>query len=166
MRQKHEDERFKPYILTRLTDDDPHIKKEAMGGREVITVQQLKKDIFENIEVLFNSRSHPSLKELKNDPILSSSVLGYGISDFCGKVSSNTSGEELRSHILEQLKNFEPRLAPNTIKVELLRNSESRYSLMEFVITAYISVGAVSEEVLFKSKLDPESGYSEIRWES
>jgi predicted component of type VI protein secretion system len=91
--------------------------------------------------------------------------LGYGISDFCGKVSSGTSGEELRAHILAQVKNFEPRLAPDSIKVELVRDAENRYSLMEFIVTAYISVGSVSEEVLFKSRLDPESGYAEIRWE-
>jgi type VI secretion system lysozyme-like protein len=159
-----EEARYKPYLLTRLTDNDPHIRKALSHGynTDVITMRQLKKDIFENIEVLFNSRTHLSSKELKGDSELESSVLGYGISDFCGKLCSGADKEKLRLHILKQLKNFEPRLAPDSIKVEFMQTEQSAESLMEFRISAYIAVGSVSEEVLFISKLDMETGNADV----
>jgi type VI secretion system lysozyme-like protein len=154
-----EDARYKPYILKRLTDFDPYLKKEVFLS--TINIKQVKEDVFDNIEMLFNSSSHPSLEELKGYTELENSVMGYGISDYCGKVYSGYDREELRAQIIKQLKDFEPRLAPDSISVDFANTNEST-SHMEFNISGLIQVGPVSEEVLFVSKLDFETGNAEL----
>ena len=71
---RKEDARYKPYVLRRLTDMDPYEKTEHI--QNVITEKQVKDDIFKNIEMLFYSRSRPSLKEFKGYEDVANCVLG------------------------------------------------------------------------------------------
>jgi type VI secretion system protein ImpF len=155
-----EDARYKPFLLRRLTDFEPSNKQESAAG--IITARQLKEDVFENIEMLFNSRSHPSPAELKGWPELEESVLSYGVPDYCGKTGSPEDREMLRQYIITQLRNFEPRLMPDSISVDFIESQDGTNSLMEFKINGIINVGEISEEVLFISKLDVETGNAEI----
>ncbi|GHV83867.1 hypothetical protein AGMMS50212_12070 [Spirochaetia bacterium] len=157
-----EQARYKPYLLSRLTDYEPNVKKETAD--RLITTKQLKKDIFDNIEMLFNSRSHPSLKELNGWEDLENSVLGYGISDFCGRMHSKSNEDFLRSHIQKQLQDFEPRMKRETVNVDFSSSENSSESLMEFLISGVIEAGEVSEEVRFVSKIDLETGAAELSY--
>lgn len=157
-----EDARYKPNVLRRLTDFDPFTKRE--GDRDAITLKQLKEDVFENIEMLFNSRSHPSLQDLKGYEELEDSVLGYGISDYCGSTYTAQDWEALRDHILTQLHRFEPRLVPDSIEVTFVPSDQRVNSLMEFRISGLIQADQMSEEVLFISKLDMETGAAELTY--
>ncbi|MDR2483779.1 MAG: type VI secretion system baseplate subunit TssE [Treponema sp.] len=155
-----EDARYKPNVLKRLTDFEPFVKKERMMS--AISAREFKEDVFQNIEMLFNSRSHLSLKELKGYEELDNSVLGYGISDYCGGMNSPEAHERLKNHIITQLRCFEPRFAPDSIAVDFVSSDASANSLIEFKISGLIQVDQVSEEVLFISKLDLETGNAEI----
>ncbi|MDR2659222.1 MAG: GPW/gp25 family protein [Spirochaetaceae bacterium] len=153
---RKEDARYKPYVLRRLVDTEPYEKTERV--QNVITEKQVKDDIFRNIEMLFYSRSHPSLKEFKDYEDVANSVLGYGIYDYCGKVCTSADREELVEQIKKQLRIFEPRLAPDSIKVEFGSIESSMRSMLELRISGLIVVGQVNEEVLFISRLDLETG--------
>lgn len=155
-----EEARYKPYILKRLTDYDPSIKKDSDTG--AITLRQVKEDVFENIEMLFNSRAHLSEAELKDDKELISSVLCFGITDYCGASFSDNQKEILRRHIAEQLRFFEPRIDGDSINVELLSSTGNPNFLMEFKISGTIHFGQMSEELLFVSRLNLETGGAEI----
>ena len=156
-----DDAKYAPCLLRRLTDFAPEEKKEPFSAG--ITMKQLKKDVFENIEMILNSRSHPQGAVLEKYPELQNSVLGFGLSDFCGKVCSRGDREEIREHILNQLKWFEPRLAADSIEVEFPENAEERNSVLEFNIQGRIEVGELSEEIVFVSKLDLETGTSLLK---
>lgn len=54
-----------PCVLMRLTDREPMVQRERYSRG--ISIQQLKRDILWNIELLLNSRSHPSRAELRKD---------------------------------------------------------------------------------------------------
>jgi type VI secretion system lysozyme-like protein len=151
-----EDARYKPYVLKHLTDDEPYEKKET--ARNVITEKQVKEDIFRNIEMLFCSRSHPSLMELKGYEDVENSVLGYGISDYCGRICGDDEREALLAHIRKQIQDFEPRLAPDSITVEFANPDASLRSLLELRIAGRIVAAQVNEEMLFISRLDLETG--------
>jgi type VI secretion system lysozyme-like protein len=159
-----EDAQYKPYTLKRLTDNDPSEKVERT--QSLITEKQLKEDIFENIDMLFNSRSHASLAELRGYEDVEDSVLGYGISDFCGHQSSTASREALRAHILKQIGLFEPRLDAASIAIELLDTKGGDATSMEFRIGGIIRTKEVSQEISFISKLNLESGTAELRLEN
>jgi type VI secretion system lysozyme-like protein len=156
-----EDARYKPYALKRLTDLDPAEKTERAEG--FLTAKQLKEDVFENIDMLFNSRSHASLADLNGYEDVENSVLGYGISDFCGRQSSTASREALRAHIFKQIGLFEPRLDPASITIELLDTRGSDQTSVEFRIGGCIRTKEVSEEIYFISRLNLESGNAELR---
>ncbi|MDR2480867.1 MAG: type VI secretion system baseplate subunit TssE [Spirochaetaceae bacterium] len=159
-----EDARYKPYALKRLTDNDPSEKKER--AETLITERQIKEDIFENIDMLFNSRSHAGLKDLKGYEEVENSVLGYGIADFCGRQSSTQSREELRAQIVKQISLFEPRLHAESLAIEQIDTKNSDSSSIEFKIGGVIVSKEVDEEVLFVSKLNLESGNAELRMEN
>jgi type VI secretion system lysozyme-like protein len=149
-------------VLKRLTDLEPYEKIEHR--QIVITEKQVKEDIFKNIEMLFCSRSHPSLKELQGYEDLENSVLGYGISDYCGKICSPAEREELIEQIKKQLRDFEPRLEPNSIRVEFANIEAAMRSMLELRITGNVVVGQVNEEVLFISHLDLETGNASLTY--
>ncbi|MDR0556811.1 MAG: type VI secretion system baseplate subunit TssE [Treponema sp.] len=153
---RREDVRYKPYVLKRLTDDEPYEKKET--ALNVITEKQVKDDIFRNIEMLFSSRPHPSLEELKGYEDVENSVLGYGISDYCGKICNDDEREFLLEHIKKQIRDFEPRLAPDSVEVEFTNPDASMRSLLELRISGRINVEQINEEMLFISRLDMETG--------
>jgi type VI secretion system lysozyme-like protein len=160
---RKEDVRYKPYVLKRLTDDEPYEKKEVLSS--VITEKQVKEDIFRNIEMMFFSRSHPSLEELKGYEDLENSVLGYGISDYCGKICGDDDREFLLEHIKKQIRDFEPRLGPDTIEVKFANPDATMRSLLELRISGQITVGQVNEEMLFISRLDLETGNASLSYE-
>ena len=152
---------YKPYILRRLTDYDPSERSEGSTG--LITGKQLKEDIFENIDMLFNSRSHASTADLMGSEELELSVLGYGISDFCGRQSSTASRNALREHIFRQIRFFEPRLDPSSLTIELHDIKGGDSTSLEFRISGNIKVKDVDEEIAFISRLNLESGNAELR---
>ncbi|MDR1469215.1 MAG: GPW/gp25 family protein [Spirochaetaceae bacterium] len=153
-----EDVKYRPFILKRLTDTEPQIKKELPYG--LATAKQLKEDIFDNIEMLFFSRSHAGFGELGDDAEVGNSVLGYGIQDFCGKTVSGDYKEELRQHIMKQIRTFEPRLDPSSVIVDFSQERDG--SILEYVIGGVIKVKEVNEEVKFFSRLDIESGIASL----
>jgi type VI secretion system lysozyme-like protein len=161
---RKEDARYKPYVFKRLTDDEPYEKREVLVN--VITEKQVKEDVFRNIEMLFYSRSHLSLAELKGYEDLENSVLGYGISDYCGKICDDDDREFLLEHIKKQIRDFEPRLAPDSIDVKFANADASMRSLLELRISGHISVGQVNEEMLFISRLDLETGNASLSYEN
>ncbi|MDR3201175.1 MAG: type VI secretion system baseplate subunit TssE [Spirochaetales bacterium] len=159
-----EDAQYKPYVLKRLTDYEPSEKTET--SQNLITEKQLKDDIFDNIDMLFNSRSHAGLEDLKGYDDVEMSVLGYGITDFCGRQSSTASREALRAHILKQLEWFEPRLDSSTVNIELLDTKNSDATSMEYKISGITRTKEVNKEISFISKLNLESGSAELRMEN
>lgn len=152
--------RYRPYLLSRLTDLDPLEKRDTFD--RLINSKQLKKDIFDNIEMLFYSRSHLSPAEMKNIPELESSVLGYGIVDFCGRMHSKSNEEFLREHVRKQILDFEPRFDPSTVRVDFFSSENSSESLLEFHISGVIHAGEVEEEIRFVSKIDLETGLADL----
>ncbi|MDR2096672.1 MAG: GPW/gp25 family protein [Treponema sp.] len=151
---------FQPIVLRRLTDLYPHEKKDNVAGPGI--EKQLKDDVLENITMLFNSRSHPSLTELNNNEEIENSVLGYGLSDCCGKMEIKTNHEDLRQEVIRELQVFEPRLAPESIAIEFVRTKAHTGSLVEFQISALIEVGEISKDILLLARLDVETGIADV----
>jgi type VI secretion system lysozyme-like protein len=161
---RKEDARYKPYVLKRLTDDEPYEKREHV--ETVITEKQVKDDIFKNIEMLFCSRSHPTLADFNGYEDVEDSVLGYGISDYCGKVCGDEDREFLLEHIKKQIRDFEPRLVPDSIEVAFANPDVAMRSLLELRISGRIAVEQVNEEMLFISRLDLETGNASLMYVS
>lgn len=153
---------FMPCLLGRLTDQNPEQKTENFTRG--ISLKQLKQNILWNIELILNSRSHPSSDVWGNDPVVTDSVLGMGLPDFCGSSHSAAAREKLREEIIHQLSVFEPRLEKETLEVNYVNGNDekSNHSVLELEISAWISVEPLREELVFRSRLDLESGTATI----
>lgn len=149
-----------PCVLMRLTDREPMVQRERYSRG--ISIQQLKRDILWNIELLLNSRSHPSRAELRSDAEVCNSVLGMGLEDFCGVSHGREERERLRREILQQLRNFEPRINPDSLSVSLIDMEANSGSVVELEIHGRIEVAPLSEELLFRSRLDLETGTASV----
>lgn len=149
---------FMPCLLGRLIDQNPEQKTEVFTRG--ISLKQLKQNILWNIELILNSRSHPTSDVWADDPAVTDSVLGMGVSDFCGLSHSATAREKLRQEIIHQLSVFEPRLEKDSLEVNYIHSNDEKNSdsVLELEIFAWISVETVREELVFRSRLDLESG--------
>lgn len=150
------EDRFMPCVLERLTDKNPQINSERYSRG--VSIAQLKQDVLWNIELILNSRSHPSFAELDNDGELNSSVLGMGLPDFCGISHSAISREQIRKEIIRQLICFEPRIDPDSLEVNDVTNADGRTSILNVEVRGVIKVYPLREEFVFRAKLDLESG--------
>jgi type VI secretion system protein ImpF len=160
MNRPESDAVYKPYVLKRLTDENPETKTEQF--KTAISMKDVKDDIKENINMLFNSSGHLSAQELGNYAEFDSSVLYYGVTGYCGNVSSADDRERLRQHVLKQIRDFEPRLLSESVKVELVNQSREYKTTLEFSISGTVSVAEISEELVFLSKMNVETGKTEI----
>lgn len=149
---------FMPCLLSRLTDQNPEAKVEKFSRG--ITIKQLKQNILWNVELILNSRSHPSFDKMQYGQEIRDSVLGMGLPDFCGMSHSRESLENLRLAICHQLRTFEPRFEPDSIEVLFVKNGDNstEFSNVELEISAMIDIAPLREEFVFRSRLDLESG--------
>ncbi|MCQ2914183.1 MAG: type VI secretion system baseplate subunit TssE [Alphaproteobacteria bacterium] len=153
---------YLPCLLHRLTDLNPEEKKEnVLPG---VYISNLKKDIFENIEMILNSKTHPQDADVNNISEIENSVLFYGLKDCCGKSYSKDSSEKIRDEIELQIKLFEPRINPDTLNVEIVENKEAEKPFLMFSISGNVEVGELSEEIVFLSKLNLETGETNIKF--
>jgi type VI secretion system lysozyme-like protein len=155
-------ELFMPCLLNRLTDQAPEQKTENFSRG--ISLKQLRQNILWNIELILNSRSRPDSGVWHNDPMINDSVLGLGLPDFCGLSHSQSAMEKLRKEIIHQLTTFEPRLEKETLEVNFVNDGTSpvNHSVLELEVSAWIAVEPLREELVFRSKLDLESGIATI----
>jgi type VI secretion system protein ImpF len=150
---------YRPYLLRRLTDSKPLQKEEQYST--AISMEDVRQDIYDNLSALFNSCSHLSAKELKYSEVVQS-VLGFGLSDYSGRSMTNQDREKLRQEIIFQIKTFEPRIDPATLEVTILDKGEGYSSSMAFTVGGQVTIGTMSEELLFLSHFNVETGQAEL----
>ncbi len=158
-----------PCLLSRLTDANPLKKQDSLADRKRLCSQEgLKSEILSNIELILNSRSHLGEEELGNDQEILSSVLAMGLNDRCGVARSGAMTRRLVNDIAFQIRTFEPRLDPASIKVELMESEGAeertgKTSEVDIRINARINVDFFESEIQCVSKIDLELGRSTLQ---
>ena len=149
-------DRFLPCVLARLIDSNPQEKKERVA--QVFTVEQVRRSVLANLEILLNSRSHIGNNELEDYPDVRTSVLGYGLSDFCGITTNMETVDYLKKELIRQITYFEPRINPDTLEISVIEGQRSNKQEVSLSITGTIVIRPLNEENVFISKLDLDSG--------
>lgn len=155
--------RYWPCLLRRITDLNPDEKKETFIPG--VSLKALKIDVYKNIEMILNSKSHPSEEELERWPEIQDSVINFGLQDYCGLTNTLDNREKLKEHILFQLRTFEPRIDPESLEIEFIEDTNGLRSKMTYQIRGIIKVGEIAEELIFRSFLDLETGIASIKAE-
>jgi type VI secretion system protein ImpF len=148
-------------ILDRLSQsdsvgsDDPRI-----GFRDLL--QSVRRDL----EWLLNSK-RLALGELEQFPEAKSSILSYGLPDFSHFSGASLGDRQLVCGLItETLKRFEPRLAPNSIRVEHVVDKEKLGLQARFRIHGLLHVDPIKEPVVFDTEIEMDTGSVQIKTEN
>lgn len=144
-------------VLDRLTLDGPQRADLRIGFRELLLA------VRRDIEWLLNTKcTHPY--ELEHLPETRDSIVNYGLPDFSHfSGSSPADCQRICGLMAQTLKRFEPRLAPNTIRVEYLAPADRVSPTARFRIHGLLHVDPVRESVVFDTEIEMDTGSVQVK---
>ncbi len=147
-------DRLRPSLLDRLIGDEPGTPRGVYG---YIGLRELRESVARDLEWLLNSKRWLPY-DLEEFPEANDSALTYGVPDFSTYSWRNPGDADQIARLIEDtVRRFEPRLAPNSIKVELLPSGAVDDFKLSFRIDAVLHVEPVHEAVSYDTEMDLES---------
>jgi len=166
-------DRLQPSLLDRLIDADPKQKAEGADAR-ALTRQQLRAAVLRDLSWLFNAtRDEPDPAATGRDAEIAlwqaheqarRSVLNYGMPAFAGSTLASLDTATIEASIEATIRNFEPRIDPATLKVEVRTGErDASHNLMQIVIRGHMWAQPVPLELLLAADMDVETGHAQVR---
>jgi type VI secretion system protein ImpF len=152
-------ERLQPSLLDRLIDDDPANTHET-DDKRTLTKQALRQAVLRDLGWLLNATGYCPAWDEKRFPNASRSVLNFGLPTMSGQYASSMQRASMEQALRQAILNFEPRILPNTLEVEVVlegyaMDSHNRVGLM---IRGMLWAQPVPLEFLMRSRIDLEEG--------
>jgi type VI secretion system protein ImpF len=156
-------ERLQPSLLDRLVDDDPDKKHERDDERS-LTRQALRQAVLRDLSWLFNCTAFGLDYEDKRFPHAARSVLNYGLPMLSGQFTSSVQRVSMEQALKNAIVQFEPRILPRTLEVELVMESSAldSHNRIGLSIRGMLWAQPVPLEFLMRSRIDLEEGRIEI----
>jgi len=156
-------ERLQPALLDRLTDDAPDEKVEAREQR-VMSRSRVRQAVLRDLAWLFNSNQPGHAIDFGTAPYARQSVLNFGLPALAGSSASMLEGADLERAIREAIRDFEPRILPETLRVRALLNPDSidHHNVVGVEIQGQLWAQPVPLELLVRTEIDLETGKVEI----
>lgn len=155
-------ERLQPSLLDRLTDDDPSEKKEHRDSR-VIDMKRLREIIQRDLAWLLNTSDNHGMIDPERYPYTAGSVLNYGIREVAGEYSSVERAELIRKSILKAIQDFEPRIHPGSVDVDLRVGTDQRQTIVTYDIRADMWAQPMPLELYLRSEVDVTTGQLDLQ---
>jgi len=151
-------ERLQPSLLDRLTDDEVTQSQESRN-RRVMSIQKLRESVLRDVAWLLNTTNlvEPDLQE--RFPLVSQSVVNFGLPDLTGLTASGVDVAELESLVRQALWDFEPRILRHTLKVRVhAAEDQFSHNALVFEIEGELWAQPVPLELFLKTEIDLETG--------
>lgn len=161
MSDKTISERLQPSLLDRLTDKEPGEKSERRDDR-VIDLRQLRDIIQRDLVWLLNTSDNSAFIDPERYPHAARSVLNFGIHEVAGDFSTAERASLIRRSIAEAIRNFEPRIHPGSVDVQLRLGQDERQTLVTFDIRADMWAQPMPMELYLRSEVDVTTGELEL----
>ena len=152
-------DRLYPSLLDRLIDDDPSRASEPRETRAV-TLQKLRDNVLRDLNWLFNATQ--SSIDFDGDPLLSGSVINYGMPPLAGRPASQYDLPELARVLREVILRFEPRIIAHTLKVSADAKSVDSHNVLGFRIEGQLWSQPIPLEIFMRTEIDLESGLARV----
>ncbi len=149
-------EKLQPCLLDRLTDESPGRAVEGRSER-VISLARYKEAVMRDLLWLFNSTAHPPGSEIYDYPAAASSVMNFGCRSLCGLTLGSIDLLEWERHLLMVIRNFEPRIIPQTTSVRASVDQWNRHPL-SFDVRGELWAKPVPEQIWLKTAVDMNTG--------
>jgi type VI secretion system protein ImpF len=151
-------DRLQPFLLDRLTDDEPAQTKESRE-KYVFSSRQLKEAILRDLTWLLNTPAPTDDEGLNDFEHVAGSVLNFGITNLAGSTASGMAGSELARSVTKAIQEFEPRLDRHGLRVKVLNAEEGQMAnTVMLEIKADMVASQVPDPLYIKTGLDLESG--------
>ena len=151
-------ERLQPSLLDRLTDREPDSNRESRD-RRVLSEQKIRESVIRDLGWLLNTVCLSATEDLSAYPEVENSVLNYGAPDLTGVTVSSTDPQALEQALRDAIRNFEPRLLSDTLKVsvEVNRNAMHQGAVV-FRIEGQLWAQPMPISLYLKTEVDLETG--------
>lgn len=156
-------DRLLPSLLDRLTDNDPANQVEAREFK-VLSLRQLRQNVLRDLGWLMNTTSLDATEDLAAWPAIKRSVLNFGVPALAGNSASGVDARALQQKIRDAILAYEPRLLPNTVKVQAVIDvsAGARHNVLSFHIQAQLWAQPAPVELLLRTDVDLESGQATV----
>lgn len=152
-------DRLWPVLLDRLTDLEPDRKKEAVSER-VLSRKAYREGVLRDLQWLLNSTDLAASIDFTPWPDAARSVLNFGLPSLAGRLASNVDRRELEAAIRRGIVEFEPRILPHSIEVEVAsaQSNLDLHNVLSVTIRGQLWSLPYPLEILLRSDIDLETG--------
>lgn len=155
-------ERLQPSLLDRLTDDEPISQQESRDKR-VLSMHKLRQSVLRDVSWLLNTDSLDSVVDLTAYQEVAQSVLNFGINDLAGKTIVSASLSEMEKRLKKAIEIYEPRILPNTLKVQVMTSEEMNQHALSFDIEADLWAQPLPLHLYLRTEIDTLTGDVNLR---
>lgn len=157
-------DKMQPSLLDRLTDNQPQNRQEAVNST-LISHSTLRRQVLRDLQWLFNTINHDGQQTLLSLDHVRSSVVNFGIAPLAGMRMSDIEWQDIQHKITEAIINFEPRILPQELQVRCISDTQSLdlYNILSVEIKGHLRCEPYPLEFLFRSDVDLENGYFELK---
>lgn len=150
-------ERLQPSLLDRLTDAAPESTSERREER-VIDVRRLREIVRRDLAWLLNTTNQEGEIDTVRYPNVAVSTVNYGIREVTGGISGARRAQQIQAAIRQSIARFEPRIAPDTIQVELREAETQGEMVINFDIRADMWAQPLPLELYMRSEVNLVTG--------
>jgi len=148
-RAAHEAKDAKLKIDRRNEAGDRIIASRRLRARQVITESMLRREVSRDLDALLNTVALEATVDMRNAPNVRKSILNYGLPDISTRTIDETGVGEIPDEIRSAIVNYEPRLAPGSLRIERDKTIDSVELKIRFLVRAELVCHPVHVPVEF-----------------
>jgi len=161
-------DRLWPVLLDRLTDEQPENRKREVMQARIMSRRAYREGILRDLRWLLNSTNSEATIDFTGHEEAERSVVNYGLTALAGLLASNVDRSELESKIRRAIVEFEPRILPQSLDVQVTvsENTMDSHNVLGVVIRGQLWSIPYPLEMLLRSDIDLETGQVVLHDES
>ena len=158
--------RILPNLFDKLMDDDPGKILEPLQDHEA-SIERYRNIVMRDLITLLNSSITLEETGLEGLRYAKKSTLSYGMKSFAGMTFSDSNKQNIIDEIKRSILKFERRIYPESLEVELMKNTEGEVECtashkVKISITGVLRPLQQKERIFIKTEIDLKTGRFEL----
>lgn len=155
-------ERLLPFLLDRLSDEDPQTRVESRE-RRAISFRAFHKAILRDLQWLLNTATKAERSNLDEFPEVEKSVINFGMPDIAGSTESSMTPQQVERMVKQAIIQFEPRIIKNTLQVRAVESARAIGNVLAVEIRGQVWAQPMPESLYVKTEVDLETGMCNLQ---
>lgn len=135
-RTAHEAKDARQRVDERTAAGERVVAGRRLKPRQVITEAVLRREVARDLDALLNSIALESTLDMEGAPWARKSVVNFGLPDIALRTIDETGVDEIPDEIRTAIVNFEPRIAPDSLRIERDKTVDPLDLKIRFLIRA------------------------------